>query len=529
MKTNCESSQEATVTVRPRLLVTGASGFVGRHLLEMLAPRWQIFALDRRSRVELGIPRHPNIQWAQVDLQDEPALATWFQRIREGGGADALIHLAAYYNFSGDDHPEYWSTNVEGTRRLLELSRDLGLRRWFFTSSLAACRFPTPGEALTETSPPDGEHVYSVTKRLGEEMLSGYRERFPTAILRFPALFSDWCQYEPLFVFLDTWLSNRWNARILGGRGRSAVPYLHVRDVVRGMEAALERMDDLEPEEVLALSADGAVSHRELFAAATEEYYGSAAPKALCLPRPMCALGMWMRDLAGRFLGERPFERPWMARYIDDELRVDASRTRGRLGWQPRERLAILHRLPFLIENFKSDPIEWYRCNTRCTHLEPTSPNLQIYRLMEEHQEAIIGAFHDRLTRLAMTSRLPHYRTILPEEHEWNHRLVLQNLMNAIRTKEKGVFMTYCRNLAKRRYRQGFQSDELCSVLETLERCCTGVLLELPEAIELRDEIRRRVGGAVRFGVDCILDTFERLEAQADLEASGLESREAIA
>ena len=41
-------------------------------------------------------------------------------------------------------------------------------------------------------------------------------------------------------------------------------------------------------------------------------------------------------------VGQRPFERPWMVRYIDLGLPVDASRTRQRLEWEPRERLHIL-------------------------------------------------------------------------------------------------------------------------------------------------------------------------------------------
>ena len=50
-----------------------------------------------------------------------------------------------------------------------------------------------------------------------------------------------------------------------------------------------------------------------------------------------------------------------MARYIDLEMTIDASRTRASLGWAPRPRLELLRRLPFLIENLKTDPLEWNR------------------------------------------------------------------------------------------------------------------------------------------------------------------------
>ena len=44
-------------------------------------------------------------------------------------------------------------------------------------------------------------------------------------------------------------------------------------------------------------------------------------------------------------------------------MRIDASATRARLDWAPRPRLAIVRRLPFLIENMKTDPVQWHRLN----------------------------------------------------------------------------------------------------------------------------------------------------------------------
>ena len=56
-------------------------------------------------------------------------------------------------------------------------------------------------------------------------MLAEYRDVFRSVIVRFAALFSDWCEYPPLYMFLDTWLSRQWNHRMLGGMGnRHPVP-----------------------------------------------------------------------------------------------------------------------------------------------------------------------------------------------------------------------------------------------------------------------------------------------------------------
>src|SRR3990172_8017809 len=100
----------------PRLLVTGASGFVGRHLLEVLKQDYLIYGLARRSQAASGAPVHPNISWFQVDIADAVGLGAVFQAILDQGGADFVVHLAAHYDFTGEDHDEYWSTNVNGLR-----------------------------------------------------------------------------------------------------------------------------------------------------------------------------------------------------------------------------------------------------------------------------------------------------------------------------------------------------------------------------------------------------------------------------
>jgi len=346
----------------PAIVVTGASGFLGRHLLGALRPDRRVVAIDRLSQGEAEIAEHPNLRWYQIDLADAVALRDVFGEIRRWGGARALVHLAAYYDCTGEPNPEYERTNVRATRLVLENSKDLGLRRFIFSSSIAACPFSSPGHPITEDTPPDGKHVYAVSKRAGEEMLREHAAYFPTCSVRFAALFSDWCQYPPLYSFLETWLSERWKGRILGGRGESAIPFLHVRDATDFVLRLLERLDDLEREEVLLASTDGATSHNQLYETAIACHFGEKR-QAIRVPRWLCGPGIRTLDLAGRLLGDRPFERPWMARYVDRSLEIDASRTRQKLGWSPRSSLGILERIPFMIEHRGADPVQWHGRN----------------------------------------------------------------------------------------------------------------------------------------------------------------------
>jgi nucleoside-diphosphate-sugar epimerase len=497
----------------PCLVVTGASGFVGRHLLDALKQDYRIVGLARRSQARSGAPVHPNITWHQADIGDRAAIEPVFEGIRADGGAEILIHLAAHYDFTGEDHSEYERTNVQGLRNVLELSVGLGLKRFIFSSSTAACRFPEHGGTLTEASAPDGDHVYARTKARGERMLAEYREHFPSTIVRFAALFSNWCEYPPLFMFLETWLSGAWNARVLGGRGQSAIPYLHVNDLVLFFLALLDRLSELPPGQVLQASPDGAVSHQQLFDEATLVHFGNKKT-AIHMPRPLCGPGMWSLDLLGRLIGKRPFERPWMARYIDSAMSIDASRTRALLGWESRSRLTVLRRLPFLLENRRTDPIEWNRANRAAMKEVHLETNLRIFGLLKKHAPEIAAEFHELLTGPEGRERFPSYQQVSEQDHRWNHTLILRHLMNAVRTRERSILVSYCRDLAERRYQQGFGTREVCDALGQLNRIIYKKLLRDPEVAGMKADLYEHVTMTLTWGCDEAQQVFEHLEAR---------------
>jgi nucleoside-diphosphate-sugar epimerase len=500
----------------PRIIVTGASGFVGRHLVEDLRNDHRVFAIARRSQHRAGVEPHPNVEWMEADIRERPQLEAVFRQIREAGGAPAVIHLAAYYDFTGGDHPEYQRTNVDGLRNVLALCAELPIERFVFASSLAASRFPAVGQTLNESSLPDGEHPYARTKKIGEEMLREFQDAFPSVVVRFAALFSDWCEYPPLFVFLNTWLSETWNARILGGRGLSSVPYLHVRDAVSLVRRVLQRQGDLAPGEVLVASPDEPVAHRELFGTATLAYYGKRREPAY-MPKALCGPGMWSMDVLGRIIGQRPFERPWMARYIDLEMRVDGRLTRELLGWAPRPRLGLLRRLPFLVENLKTDPLEWNRRNQAAMKAVFASDYLKIHWLLQKHEPEILAAFTEAVMAPERAAKFPMYQRLSVAEHEWNHKMIVRQLFNAVRTGDKSVFMTYCRDLATRRSAEGFTADEFCGAVELLNLICLRVLRRDPESGPLRQQLLDYLTMTLRFGCDEAQETFEEIAARSGL------------
>jgi nucleoside-diphosphate-sugar epimerase len=494
----------------PRLIVTGASGFIGRRILDGLKERFQIVGMARRSQLRSGAPFHENISWFQVDIGDRESVGTAFQFVRDSGGADYVVHLAAHYDFTGEDHPEYQRTNVDGLRHVLDECRDLDLKRFLFASSVAACQFPPKGTSLTEASPPDGEHIYAVTKRMGEEMLAEYDDDVPSCIIRFAAMFSDWCEYAPLYIFTETWLAKAWNSTILGGKGRSAIPYLHIREIPLFFWRLIESEPELAQREVVICSGNQTVDHKELFGLVTKGFYGRAI-KPLCMPSPLARVGVWGRDLLGRILGNRPFERPWMVKYIDWDLAVDASRTHQMLGWNPRERLLIQRRIPFMLENLKTDPVEWHRRNQAALKDVHLRSNLRIHRLLEKYHDLIRSRFIESLIGPDSAVPFPNYQGVSKEVLEWRFTVVLRHLLSAIRTGEKGLFTAYCRDLARKRFAEGFEGEEICRALESLNEECLAVLRADPEAAGLDEALRDHLTMTVQFGCDQVMEIYDEL------------------
>jgi nucleoside-diphosphate-sugar epimerase len=493
----------------PRLIITGASGFIGRQLLDHFKDDFKIVGLARRSQLHSGAPVHNNITWYQVDIADGDSLATAFDYIRKSGGADYLVHLAAHYDFTGDDDPEYWRTNVHGMRNVLDLSRKLDLKRFIFTSSLAACAFPPHGKVLTETSPPDGDHVYAVTKRIGEEMLAEFDE-IPSCIIRLAALFSDWCEYAPLYIFLETWLSEAWNSNILGGRGTTAIPYMHVREMGPFVRKIMEANDTLDQREVVIASPSETLSHKTLYDLANIDYYGQRR-RPILMPKALALVGTWGRDLIGRLLGNRPFERPWMISYLDTNLAADASHTYNRLGWRPRKRLLLQRRMSFMVEYRRTNPNEWHRLNRAALKEVHLRDNLRINGLLERHLDTICNAFLDQMLAPASISRFPSYQNVARDRLEWRFMILLRHLQSSIRTRDRGLFTTYCSDLAEKRLMQGFEIRELVGALLTINAICVDVLRSDPDGEDLAAAIHDHLSMTIQFGCDQMVEIYEEV------------------
>lgn len=495
----------------PSVVLTGASGFVGRYFLNQVKNQLYIIAIARRSSMEASVPIHPNIQWIQWDIADESLVDEIAGHIEEQGGADYVIHLAGYYDFDYKDKPEYERTNIRGTANVLELAKKLKVKRFIFASSLAACSFPENGGVITEKTAPDAAFGYARSKKAGEEMMRNYSDHFSCSVVRFAAVFSDWCEYAPLYKFLSTWLSHTWNARVLAGQGESSITYIHIHDLKELLLTIIHKNRYLPSFDIYIASPDGSTTHKELFYTSTRDYFGKAM-KPWFVFRGLAYAGILFRTMLGHMgIIPDPFEKLWMIKYIDKQLMVDASYTRKVLGWEPKPRYHILRRLLFLLINMKSHTGEWKVKNEESLLHVEHRPNLLIYQKLLSEKKELMELITEHIVLPDNEEKFSNYRQMKANYLESRINTIYNLLLATIRSGDRSLILKYMDDIALENYSLGIDANELIEVLKLINFLTVSRLLIDEEMKAYKQEIHDYVALALQLAQDEAEDAFEMI------------------
>ncbi|MDX1934285.1 MAG: GDP-mannose 4,6-dehydratase [Capsulimonadales bacterium] len=164
-----------------RILITGATGFVGGWLAQEIArttPGATLFGTSHRAVRAGDLPAGTIVR--PVDLLDSAGLREMVELARP----DRVFHLAGYASGAGTDREAIFRANVDGTRRLLEaLTAAGGPCRVLLASSGYVYGQTAPGRAARESDPPAPHGPYAESKRAMEEMAQGFAGTGPLSLL----------------------------------------------------------------------------------------------------------------------------------------------------------------------------------------------------------------------------------------------------------------------------------------------------------------------------------------------------------
>lgn len=342
------------------VIVTGAAGFLGSAVTLELARDMAVIAIDHRPPSAALLKATEHVDWHQVDIADRDALSDVFQEVKGRlGRIDFVLHLAAFYHFGTDPHPEYQRTNIDGTSAVLQAAIENGAGRLIFFSSLAAM-LPAPnGAMLTERSPTSVILPYGESKSAGEHRIQDASTQLPAIVLRIGGVFSDWCELPPLDSLIRMWAGRFPLNRLVAGHGSTALPYLHRDDLVRCVRACVDQNEKLGPFEVLLASQHGAVSHLELFEGVQHACQHGDRIKPVFVSPASARLGLALRRGWGLLTRNPPYERPWMLRFIDRPWIADTTTTQKKLGWECTPGKGILDCLPALVPRYLQHRPAW--------------------------------------------------------------------------------------------------------------------------------------------------------------------------
>lgn len=303
-----------------RAFVTGATGFLGKHLVEqLLAQGWQVTALHRRDS-DLSFYDGRGVTWAEGSLQDQASLAAAMPM-----EVDRVFHVAANTSVWAREAEIQRRVNVEGTRNLLAAALARRARRLVHVSTWSV--YDLTRAEIDEDTPQTGATSwinYCRTKWQAEQAVRIAAERGLDAVIVNPAHILG--RYDP-----GTWsrmFLMVWEGRLPGippGSGSFA----HAAAVAAAIVAAGDKGRC--GRNYLLGGADH--TFREVI---TEIAFrlGAKAPGRV-LPAPVLRAAARLQALKSRFTGTRPELTPEAAEMVCHRTRIASTRAIDELGYRP--------------------------------------------------------------------------------------------------------------------------------------------------------------------------------------------------
>jgi len=305
----------------PLALVTGASGFVGSHVVdELLRGGARVRCLLRKTSSRRWL-EGKSIEIVEGDVREEAGLD---DAVR---GVDWIVHAAGLTHARSS--AEFHDANVHGTELILAaaLRHRATIRRFVYISSQAAAGPTRDGRPVTEDQAPVPVSEYGVTKLLGEDLTMLTGGMLPVVSIRPPAVYGP---RDDAFLKLFR-LVRRGLFPVLRKQGR--VSLVHVEDLARAVCLALE--DERAVGQIYFVAEPEVAGHGEMGRAVMSAMGTHAL--TVRIPMPMLLAAAFAGEVWGRIAGRAPFlTREKLREIAAGDWIVSSAKIRDQLGWAPR-------------------------------------------------------------------------------------------------------------------------------------------------------------------------------------------------
>jgi nucleoside-diphosphate-sugar epimerase len=321
-----------------RVLVTGASGFLGSHVAEVLAKEGHtVRALVRKTSNRKHLLSLPRIELAEGSVEDGPS-------VREAmRGVDRVIHAAALVKARSPE--EFWRTNVQGTLHLLDAAEAEGtIGRFVLVSSLAVCGPSNDGAPVPLDREPAPLTQYGRTKLEAERAALARKDRLPVTVLRISAIYGP--RDQEIFKMFQAV-----NRRVLPtiGRKESSYSVVYAEDAARACVQALSA--DV-PSGSIYFVDDGQIQRLGPMMQAIEDALGKKAWLRVNLPLPLVYAVAVGTELYGKLTNKAVMvTREKVSEFRQPHWVCSSEATRRDIGWEPK--------VPF--KEGARRTAEWYR------------------------------------------------------------------------------------------------------------------------------------------------------------------------
>ncbi len=347
---------------KPIVLITGASGNVGIALCAGLRENFYVIGLDVK-------PCDGADQWFKCDLTKSDSIALNFQKIanEHGNKIASVVHLAAYFDFTGKAHPLYQKLNVQGTEYLLKNLQNFDVERFIYSSTMLVHQAEVPGTKITEQTPIAPQWAYPESKASAETIIQENAGSIPYSIVRMAGLYDDCVAVPTLSHQVARIYERNLKSWLYAGDKMAGQAFLHQQDMLELFSCILNKRNALPKKHTILAGEEEVMSFQALQNRIGNLIHGKETWNTISMPKSIAKPGAWVEEKSEPVVpdaidhGTKPFIRPFMIDMASDHYDLDVSKVKTDLDWQPKKR--IYEGLEKIVDNLKQDPANWYQQN----------------------------------------------------------------------------------------------------------------------------------------------------------------------